>query len=379
MTVAEPRIPWRTPTIAFVGWTLLSAVIALQNWLAVTSPYARRAGAEMPDTSFGKLLILELPIWYVWGLLTPLVFWLGRRWPIVGDGWWKRVPLHFVASLLFVALHMVLALGFRRIAMPWSASELPFLEAVSATYRRVFAVFMLVYFGTLASGQAFDYYRAYQARAVAAARLEMLLARNRLAALKAQLEPHFLFNTLHAVSALMETNITAARRMLAALSDLLRMTLEEDKGQEISLDDELRFLGRYMEILQMRFADRLTFEVDADLSTRGAYVPRLILQPLVENAVKHGVSKRAAAGRVRVQARIRSERLVLEVHDDGPGVTPPAVDGVGLANTRQRLSQLYGTAYRFDLTSSPEGGTVARVELPLKFVPAPVFDSQAPL
>jgi two-component system LytT family sensor kinase len=379
MTVAVPRIPWRTPTIAFVGWTLLSAVIALQNWLAVTSPYARRAGAEPPDTSFAKLFILELPVWYVWGLLTPFVFRLGRLWPIVGDGWWKRLPLHIVASLLFVALHMILALGFRRLAMPWSTSELPFFEAVSATYRRVFALFMVVYFGTLAAGQAFDYYRAFQSRTVAAARLEMLLARNRLAALKAQLEPHFLFNTLHAVSALMETNVTAARRMLAALSDLLRMTLEEDKGQEISLDDELRFLGRYMEILQMRFADRLTFEVDADLSTRGAYVPRLVLQPLVENAVKHGVSKRAASGRVRVTARIRSERLVLKVHDDGPGFATPVVEGVGLTNTRQRLAQLYGTAYRFELAAAPEGGTVARVELPLKFVPAPVFDSQAPL
>jgi two-component system, LytTR family, sensor kinase len=235
----------------------------------------------------------------------------------------------------------------------------------------------MVYFAVVAAGFARDYFRRYQSRREEAARLQAQaaelhaqLAEARLAALRTQLDPHFLFNTLHAISSLVERDPRGVRRMIARLSELLRTSLEAGDEQEIPLEKEIAFLNRYLEIMQIRFQGRLEVDMRIDGSVVDALVPTMILQPLVENAVKHGVNKVASTGRIEIRAfRDETDRLVLRVRDNGPGLGADDESreggGVGLANTRARLQQLYGTDQLLTLTPAPDGGGfVAEVTLP---------------
>jgi sensor histidine kinase YesM len=188
----------------------------------------------------------------------------------------------------------------------------------------------------------------------------------RLTALQTQLNPHFLFNTLHAISSLVERDPRGVRRMIARLSELLRLTLERTEQQEVPLEQELAFLQRYLEIMQIRFQGSLEVETQVDPVVNEALVPTLILQPLVENAVKHGVSKVDGGGRIAVSARREGDRLVLSVRDNGPGLdgTDATESGLGLRNTRARLEHLYGAAQSLTLSALPDGGLIAEVRLP---------------
>ncbi len=214
-------------------------------------------------------------------------------------------------------------------------------------------------------------------RELTASRLESQAAQAHLQMLKMQLHPHFLFNTLNAVSALMHRDVDAADRMISQLSELLRAALEKDDRHESRLASELDLLHRYLAIEQIRFRDRLKVEIDVEPACLEAQVPRLILQPLVENAIRHGIAMRSAAGRLTIRARRRDRRLALTVADDGPGVPPnrPLRPGVGLANTRARLEQLYGDAYSLELVNADEGGFEVRLEVPFertpRFAPGP--------
>ncbi|MFL5583020.1 MAG: sensor histidine kinase [Gemmatimonadaceae bacterium] len=249
---------------------------------------------------------------------------------------------------------------------------------------------MLVAFGIVAAGLARDASKRYRARkeqaarlAAETARLQAQLAEARLDALRRQLDPHFLFNTLNAVSSLVERDPRGVRRMIARLSDLLRHSIEGSAEPEISLERELGLLQRYVDIMQVRFQGRLEVAVNADARARAALVPNLVLQPLVENAIKHGVGTVPGAAHVWVDAEARGDDLVLRVRDDGPGPAGPVVGregGVGLANTRERLAQLYGDRARFtlraadatdttDMSGSPPSGAVAEIVLPYR--PAP--------
>jgi LytS/YehU family sensor histidine kinase len=210
--------------------------------------------------------------------------------------------------------------------------------------------------------------RAAAALAVRASRLEAQLARAELDALKMQLHPHFLFNTLHSISALIHADPEGADLMVSRLSDFLRMVLDHAGAQELALRDELAFLERYLEIQRTRYRERLDAAMEIDPETLDARVPNLILQPLVENAIRHAVEPRAAGGRVRVTARRENGTLHLAVRDDGPGLrdAPRSGNGVGLANTRARLAQLYGGAHAFELRNHPEGGLEVSLALPYR-------------
>jgi anti-sigma regulatory factor (Ser/Thr protein kinase) len=234
----------------------------------------------------------------------------------------------------------------------------------------------VLYFAVLAAGFARDYFLRYRARLeesvrlqAETARLHAQLADARLGALRAQLDPHFLFNTLHAISSLVERAPKGVRRMIARLSELLRYSLEENDEQEIPLRQELAFLDRYLEIMRIRFQGALDVVVDVDSSVQEALVPNLVLQPLVENAVKHGVSKLEGGGRIVVRARRDGDRTVMTVEDNGPGfgdADEPGEEGVGLRNTRERLEQLYGSAQRLTLREIEGGGLMAEVIVPFQ-------------
>jgi LytS/YehU family sensor histidine kinase len=232
----------------------------------------------------------------------------------------------------------------------------------------------LVYIAILAGGVARDYFLRYHSRReqtillqAQAAQLQAQLADARLAALRTQLNPHFLFNTLHAVSALVERDPRGVRRMIARLSELLRTTLDGADEQEVPLGQELTFTHRYLEIMQIRFQGRLTIQSQIEPGALDALVPNLILQPLVENAIKHGVSKIDDEGRIEIHARREGERLVMCVRDNGPRVGESGLntgEGVGLRNTRERLLELYGTEQSFSLRGAEDGGVMAQVIIP---------------
>jgi LytS/YehU family sensor histidine kinase len=232
-----------------------------------------------------------------------------------------------------------------------------------------FHMAFLTYWVVTGVSHAFEFYRRSRQSELRASRLEAQLSRAELHALKMQLHPHFLFNTLNTISALVHRDPRQADRMVARLGDLLRLTLDNQGVEEVSLKEELEFLQKYLEIEQTRFHDRLTVELDVDPASLDARLPNLLLQPLVENAIKHGVSARPGAGRIEISARRENGTLNLRVRDDGNGL--PAYSkpdcsrsGVGLANTRARLVQLYGPAQRFELANAEGGGCEVTISIP---------------
>jgi LytS/YehU family sensor histidine kinase len=218
-----------------------------------------------------------------------------------------------------------------------------------------------------------SYYTSFRQRELRASQLQAQLAKARLQALKSQLQPHFLFNTMHSISALMLTDVRAADQMMTRLSDLLRMSLEAESTQVIALNRELDFVNCYLEIEKIRFEERLTIIWDISPETLDAQVPHLLLQPLVDNAVKHGIAKLAAAGRIRITAKSQGGELQLEISDNGPGFGKAGSfqhTGLGLRITRERLESLYGQDQSMELLGSPEGGSTVRVCIPFRSQPA---------
>ena len=312
--------------------------------------------------------------YFVWLLITPGIFWLSRRFTFDQADWPRNIALHVAAALtVAIALdffqHWTFGLFFpgHRYAgfHPWErVIDFRFLDE------------LFIYLVVLAAGFARDYFWRFRERQAEAIRLrqqavslEAQLAESRLHALRMQINPHFLFNTLHAVSSLVERDPAGVRRMIARLSDLLRYTLEGSGSQEVTLKQELDFLRGYLEIQQIRFQGRLEVNEVIDPEVLDGLVPSMILQPLVENAVKHGVSHVEGCGRIEIRARREDGELVISVHDNGPGfeampAEPLGTTGVGLRNTRERLDTLYGSDHRLALERSPLGGLIARVSIP---------------
>ena len=229
---------------------------------------------------------------------------------------------------------------------------------------------LIIYWMILFGGQVIDYNRRLREEELRASLLQSQLAMAQLQALKMQLHPHFLFNTLHAISALVGKNPEAADKMIARLSDLLRMSLESDGAQEVLLEQELEFLQGYLDIQKTRFGDRLSVVMDIDADVLHALVPNMILQPLVENAIKHGIAPRSSGGNIAITVSRRDGFLNIQIEDDGPGLPSQAASGitfgVGLSNTRARLEQLYRGAHRFELSNAAEGGLLVELEVPFR-------------
>ena len=343
------------PRVIFGIATLLGCFSAFQAY-----QYVRFFSEK--ETSFAVLLGLNLGYWYAWALLAPIVLFLARRFPFDRERWWKSLPVHLVAVLLLTFAHVAMAEGVRY-GLAQAASEvwmknMTWWSQVTRTYFYSFDWEMMTYWAIIGFWHATAYYRVAQDRALKASRLETRLAEAQLQALQRQLHPHFLFNTLNAISALMHRDVEAADQMLARLSDLLRIALDQRGAQEVALKDELEFLEKYLEIEQTRFGDRLVVRYDVDAETLDAQVPNLILQPLVENSVRHAVAVRIEPGLIEIRARRVGTNLELSVLDNGPGLskTPgmhAGKKGVGLANTRSRLEHLYGASQQLEPRRTP--------------------------
>jgi two-component system LytT family sensor kinase len=296
-----------------------------------------------------------------WALYTPFIVWAGRRVPLVGYQRARALLFHaglsLVVGLVAVLVHTFLA------GLVWTGEQM----VLARFFSTFFHWQVMFYWLILSVTQGLEYHRRWQGDQLRSSRLETELARAELKALKMQMEPHFLYNTLHTISEMVHVDPPAAERMIVRLGSLLRLTTETG-SQEVPLEREVDFLRAYLEIEQARFHDRLTVSIDVPDALLACSVPSLILQPLVENAIRHGTSRLASAGTVRVSAAAQGGALVLRVADNGPGMRAAGDGGgtgVGLANIRSRLRHLYGDAGALELNPVEGGGLEAAVTLPL--------------
>ena len=357
-----PR-PLVRPRIIFGVTTGLSFFSAFAAFYFVTTFGAKPA-------SFWLLLVLNLGYWYSWACLTPFILRVTSAFPLDRRTWKIAVPVHLAGVLIATLLHIAMAVA-SRIATYWVFGES--LDSWRSEAQRMlilnFDWEMMTYWTIVGLGHALRYNYEARARELSAAQLETRLIEAQLQALQRQLQPHFLFNTLNTISALMHRDVEAADATIARLSDLLRMSLQQVGTQEVPLKDELDFLSKYLEIEQTRFRDRLTVVFDIHPETLDALVPNLLLQPLVENAIKHGIGPRPTPGQIAVRARRVGAMLEIDVQDNGVGLSAARLTdfnrGVGLSNTRSRLDRLYGSLHRFEFRQPAEGGLLVLIAIPL--------------
>jgi two-component system LytT family sensor kinase len=341
---------------------LLSTTLAWQ----FTQLFARS------PTPLSTLIVLNFSWWYFWALMAPVVMWLARRFQFERGGLIRAVAVHLPAVVVFSFTHIA-AMEAIHWWLAYSAGK-PYAWWSQVQRSGVLYVDweMMTYWAIVGLTHALVYYRESRKRAVRAVQLETMLVEAQLKTLQQQLHPHFLFNTLHAISALMHKDVQAADRVLMQLSDLLRITLEHLGNQEVALEAELSALAKYLEIERTRFADRLVVRFDVQPETLDTRVPSLILQPLVENSIKYGVARRAGTGHIDISARREGDKLRLEVRDDGIGLSEDALTalqkGIGVSTTRARLQHLFGSDFRFEFHRLTQGLAVI-VALPWRTEP----------
>jgi sensor histidine kinase YesM len=348
-------------------WLVVTGTWSAVAAFAIVQIYIARAALGEPPP-LRPLLILELPVWLGWALVTVPIVMLARRFPLDRSRILGSVLVHAPAAIL-------VALASVAFQMVWYQAFNPYPLAGSSVtrwfwqyFRQYFVVGFMIYWATVGVYHAFANYVLSQQRELEAARAKQQLGEARLQSLRMQLHPHFLFNTLNSIAALLEEQPAEARRMIAQLGDLLRASLRADVLHVVPLEDELQFVRRYLDIEQIRFGDRLSVSMRIEPDTLRAAVPSFLFQPLVENAIRHGIANReGGGGHMWVSAQRLNGALVLHVLDNGPGLPGVAAGpGIGLANTRRRLEELYGTEHGFALSARPGGGLDVRVEIPFR-------------
>jgi two-component system, LytTR family, sensor kinase len=325
-----------------------------------------------PERTVGWQLVLTWQaIIYGWAILFPFIALFVRKFPFERRNWRRAVITHSVAALLFIGAHTILYAAFYEIIHGTFFQAENALTRIQFLFLRNWILDLSTYGLILASIYANDYYRRFQEEQIKSSELKAQLANSQLQTLKMQLHPHFLFNTLNSISALIHEDPRAADKMVARLGDFLRLTLENSGEQEVTLQKEVEFLNRYLEIESVRFEDRLTIETNIEPETLQACVPNLILQPIIENAIRHGISRQTAPGVIAVSARRAGENLRIEIEDNGPGLNTAIKEnkngtGIGLANTRARLAHLYGENHSLKISNAEPSGVRVTLEIPFE-------------
>jgi signal transduction histidine kinase len=376
--IAEPEgSTWWDDERAFVGkrptWSLL-----LMVWLIPASVgLLQMIAASLLRGNFGEewpWAILQIPRWLTWVPITPIMFYAADRFPFRRDRLARSAWTHLGIALVIAVVIEVLWLQISFVIQGYLEPEA--LARMQSNRAEVYSVAVLsrllgdafIYAAVLGVATTLGYHRRLRERELRAANLEAQLALAQVQALKMQVHPHFLFNTLHAVTVLIREDPAAATRVVTRLGDLLRLTLSRATTPQVSFRRELEILTLYLEIERTRFQDRLEIAYDVQPATLGALVPDLILQPLVENAIRHGVSPNAGTGRIEVRSRRDGDWLNVEIRDNGAGLArgPVGPDGIGLTTTRARLERLYGDQQELTLANLPEAGCVARIRIPFQ-------------
>ena len=361
----------------FIVWPLLGLVFGAQFYL-FTLQSGYKAG-------WVKVFIWEITRWSLWALLVPFIVSFVRKIPIRSQNRTRPILTHAVVSVLFSLVHMILFTIFLLLVNKWTGilvSKLPggfeknLIPESWNLFRGIFTldfhIGIFVYWSILLICQAMDSSRR-------AAQLKSQLATAQLDALKMQLHPHFLFNTLNSISALLHQDVEAADEMIGELGNFLRMTLKNQGGNEVGLQEELKFLDSYLQIQKIRFQDKLSVTFSVQPETLQARVPNLILQPIVENSIRYAISPRRDPGQIEVRAWRDNGRLHIQILDDGPGISNNGDEpkkGIGLSNVRSRLEQLYGMDYVFKLSNRAEGGLIVELEIAFRTDPALSFDAE---
>lgn len=360
---------------SFGIWTFIS----LAATVTIYQLYRRINGGM----SLGVVAGMEFSQILTYAPLTPFVFVFALRFPLQRSNWRRRSLLHLAVGLIFTLAHISL-----RGATPYGYWDPRYREWTSAiwdshihAFRAPWVVLKSMFLASVVDdvtgayipialiAHALLYYRRYRERELRAAHLEAQLAKVHLQTLKSQLQPHFLFNTMHSISALMFTDVHAADRMMSRLSELLRLSLETTGAQIVTLNRELEIVNCYLDIEKIRFEERMNIIFEVAPEALDAEVPHLLLQPLVDNAVKHGISKLPAGGEIRITVKTNGDELQLEVKDNGPGIRqsgPGPANGLGLRNTRERLESLYGKQQSLEMVCPLEGGVAIRVCIPFR-------------
>jgi two-component system LytT family sensor kinase len=353
----------RVWAVGFILWTLLA-------FLSAAAAHVYMASTNEP-ISWGQLLAWNLTVAAVWSLLTPLAYELGRQFTFDRNSWRRSLPVHLVAGIVLTCLGAAVVAKLEPV-VTWTKQ--PYVPFHAHMISRALLDLQRYWYIVLIT-QGIAYYGKYRERELLSSQLEAQLANAQLDVLKSQLEPHFLFNTLNSIAALARNDGPAAEHMTLQLADLLRASLDAAGVHEVSLQQELLFLQKYIDIQQTRFQDRLTVETDVDPVVLSALVPNLILQPLVENAIRHGIAPRRTPGLIRLSVWRDPDDLWIEVRDNGVGLPRgrgnAAVEGVGLRNTRARLTQLYNHDHMLILDDAPGGGCCTRIRLPYREHPQP--------
>jgi len=360
---------WSFAALILVVWTLMGLLRATQVSL----------GYEMMGhvPSWWRLAIWQLSVFYVWVALTPLILWLGRRFPLSRSHWLRSFAAHLFLGSLVSLFYLSIYSFLTRLLSIYPRWPDPLFEQFLHFTGMFFHLDLFTYGAILGIGMAAAYYRKYRENELQAAELRAQLSQAQLEALRLQLQPHFLFNTLNNIVGLIRTSESKqAIRMITGLSDLLRHVLEHAGHQEVSLREEMEFLQRYLDIQQMRFSDRLKVEMKVDRDTLAGKVPSLILQPIVENAIRHGISARDAGGTLSLSASRHNGHLQISVYNDGPTLPPgwriEDCPGIGLENTRARIEQLYGVAASLEVSNRDERGVEAVLTIPFLPMDAPL-------
>lgn len=366
---------WQKWLVVFVCWTALALVFASQSYF-----YGIVTGE---DKDWSRVFWWTLADWYLWALLSPAIFWLARHYRFESGALAKSFSVHAAAAVFFSLAHLILQSLFER-ATGWSkfAGNDLFLTTFLFLFFKKIHLNLLTYAALVGISHAVRLYRNNQERKAEAHRLEAekhhlaaQLAGAELSALQMQLNPHFLFNALNTLSEMIHQNPKAADKMVARLGDLLRLSLERGRRAEVTLEKELEFLRKYLEIEELRFHDRLSVSYDVPPEVLDAQVPNLILQPLVENAVKHGVAAVPGKGSIKISASREQDKLKLAVRDNGAGLAsdwensdPGQRERIGISNTRARLRQLYDGGSSFEIKTAATGGTEVKIEIPFRVI-----------
>jgi LytS/YehU family sensor histidine kinase len=345
----------RVVVLGLLGWTLVAVMFSFEGQL-------RPADLD-PTHSWAHGLAWRLVGWWSWAAFTPLVCWVAarlRRYRV-----WAAAAAHAAAGVAIAILCAILQGGMRWVVGLYHPSR-GLVEGIAMVIRAYWPFNVVVYVTVVGLYLAVTYAGEAQRRELRATRLETQLVQARLDVLTARLQPHFLFNTLHAISALVLEDARAANRMIARLSELLRLSLSRAGTPLVSLEQELDLLGRYVSIQEVRFSDQLRVQLRIEPATLRARVPSLLLQPIVENAIRHSIAAGHATAQVDVKSGRSGDLLRLEVSDNGPGFGGAVGEGEGLRNTRERLTQLYGDRHRLQLADRVGGGAVVMIELPFE-------------
>lgn len=327
---------------------------------------------DRPDYhTVGHALKSSLPTWYLWAAFAPLVSWFVKRVSFQRGRWLGPLLLHLAFAVAILVVHELLVEVIDRVIGFPTSSHYPFRQTaglIVGSLLRGFPWSLANYAAVAGAILSYHFYQRYREREMAAATLARQLAEAQLASLRHQLSPHFLFNSMNTIAMLIRMDRGAdAVRTVAGLSELLRSMLVDDDRNEVTLESELALIRQYLEIEQIRFADRLRFSIEATPESRSAIVPRLILQPIVENAIRHGIGRTATPGAIAIKASVAGRVLQIQVLDNGPGLGDPPTPGIGLGikNVEERLAARYGSAATFSLKTTPGEETVATITLPV--------------